>query len=198
MLSTTGQLPEAEDLRRVLYEGLGPLSGLLDLEANVQILNAEESLKKLSVRSGNRALFTVDVTRTGALLPNEVERHDFESAASAVTATIRPASRNLLLFQKAEAFLLRRIVKVRDAYDIRLLLNAGAKLEGQLRALLETELQWREVDEEQIRKRIAMVDAKRCRAELRYVLPDPIFGELEREDFQSLRDALLALYESYF
>ena len=91
--------------------------------------------------------------------------------------------------QKAQAFLLRRILKARDAYDILLLLNRGATLSGNLEKHLEDMLAG-EFDSERIRERIEQVDSKLCRADLKNILPDAEYAPLEESGFEPLRDAL--------
>jgi len=73
------------------------------------------------------------------------------------------ASRDYLLLQKAESFVSRRVVKARDAFDIRLLLLRGAKLDSVLKGHLEDALKWREVGREEINERIERVNPKLCR-----------------------------------
>jgi hypothetical protein len=95
------------------------------------------------------------------------------------SALIPTASRDYLLLQKAESFVSRRIVKT-SAFDIRLLLVQGAKLDGVLKGHLHDALLWREMDREQITERIERLDAKLCRAELKPVLPEDVYAERER------------------
>lgn len=58
------------------------------------------------------------------------EEHTMEAISLNRRATVRSVSKDHLLLQKAEAFAFRRGVKARDAYDIKLLLDTGAKLSG--------------------------------------------------------------------
>jgi hypothetical protein len=53
---------------------------------------------------------------------------------------------------------------------------------------------WREMDWEQITERIEKVDARLCRAELKPVLPDDVYAELEGEGFESLRAAVRRVF----
>lgn len=85
-------------------------------------------------------------------------------------------------------------MKARDTFDIRLLLLRGAKLDSLLKAHLQDALMWREVDREQINERIERVDGKLCRAELKPVLPDEVYEELEKDDFEVLRAAVRRLF----
>src|SRR5258708_29946641 len=86
------------------------------------------------------------------------------------------------------------MVKTRDAFDIRLLLTQGAKLDAVLKGHLHDALMWREMDREQITERIEKVDARLCRAELKPVLPDDVYAELEGEGFESLRAAVRSVF----
>ena len=55
-------------------------------------------------------------------------------------------------------------------------------------------LLWREMKREEIGERIEKLDAKLCRAELKPVLPEEVYAELEREEFESLRDAVRSVF----
>jgi len=98
-----------------------------------------------------------------------------------------------LLLQKAEAFLLRRVVKARDAYDIRFLLDRGAALDGHLRDHL-ADLLLGDIDREYIVKRISSITDGLCRAELKGFLPNDRYEALERAHFESLKDGLTQLF----
>jgi len=113
------------------------------------------------------------------------------------TATIKVVSRDHLLPQKAEAFVFRSGVKVRDAYDIRLLLNAGGMLSGELEKHLSDVLAMREIGSEELAARIDQVTARLCRAQLVGVLPAHEYRALERADFQPLRLALRELFQRW-
>lgn len=127
------------------------------------------------------------------MLESEIEEHAVAVDDEHI-ARVKSASRDFLLLQKAECFLLRRIVKTRDAFDIRLLRDSGAVLDHNLKSgLADTLISW-EIEAEDILKRIKQVDVKRCTAELRPVLPPGIFEALARESFKPLRDVL---YEHY-
>jgi hypothetical protein len=88
-------------------------------------------------------------------------------------------------------------VKARDAFDIRLLLLRGAKLDSLLKAHLHDALMWREIDGEQIKERIEKVDQKLCRAELKPVLPEEVYLELEKDDFEILRAAVRSAFAEW-
>ncbi|HEY0701317.1 MAG TPA: nucleotidyl transferase AbiEii/AbiGii toxin family protein [Candidatus Acidoferrales bacterium] len=196
LLSTGAEMPDSRQMAAVLEAGLKPLCQLWGFEGpKVQITVSDESLKKILVsKSDGTALFTVDLTRMGTILAGEIEEHTFESASSSTTVTIKAASRDLLLLQKAEAFIRRRAVKVRDAYDAKLLVDGGAALGSGLQQHLDDDLRWEEFGAEQIRERIAQIDARRCQAELANVLPEKVFNELREKDFQPLRDVFLRIF----
>jgi hypothetical protein len=112
-------------------------------------------------------------------------------------ARIPTASRDYLLLQKAESFVSRRIVKSRNAFDIRLLLAQGAKLDEVLKSHLHDALLWREMKPEEIGEGIEKLDAKLCRAELKPGLPDEVYAELEREGVESLRAAMRIVFAEW-
>jgi Nucleotidyl transferase AbiEii toxin, Type IV TA system len=149
----------------------------------------------LSSNAG-RALFTVDITKIGSVLKSDVEELPLEATAVDRAATIKFVSRDQLLLNKAEAFLLRRNVKARDAYDAMDLLAKGASLRGNLKNHLEDML-YGEFDADRIRERIEQVDARRCRAELKDNLPAEVYQNLEERDFQPLRDALTTIFQDW-
>src|SRR5262249_30198106 len=98
-------------------------------------------------------MFTVDLTRIGgSVLTREIVKEKIEEEGK--TYLIPTALRDYLLLQKGESFVARRVVKARDAFDIRLLLLRGAKLDSLLKAHLHDALMWREVGPEQMKKRI--------------------------------------------
>jgi hypothetical protein len=199
LLSLTGVLPDPLQMQSVLRAGLAPLAQLLEIAPlDVRVLSADSALRKLAVLSRDaRTLFAIDRTRMGAVVATGIELREIDSLTSGLTANVRSISADLLLLQKAEAFLLRRFVKVRDAYDIKLLLDAGTELKGGLKQQLETDLVWEEIDAEQILKRIEQVDARHCRSELTNILPKEQFEELESADFEPLRAALRLLFDDW-
>lgn len=199
LLATSTQLPSAEEIASVLNDGLDPLSKLLSFErTKAEVLVSNEALKKVLVsKQDGKALFTVELSRMGSVLKNAVEEHSFESAATDVKAVVKSVSRNFQLLQKAEAFLLRKIIKVRDAYDIKQLVGAGAVLDDILRSHLEDDLKWEEIQAEEISRRIEQIDARRCTAELATILPAPIFTQLQEEDFASLRKCVRQLFSDW-
>ena len=199
LLAAAAKLPSADDIASVLDEGLNPLSKLLSFQATkAETLTSNETLRKVLVSSHRgQALFTVDLSKMGSVLKGAVDEHIFESAATDVTAVVKSVARNFQLLQKAETFLLRTIIKVRDAYDIKQLVERGAILDGNLRNHLEDSLRWQEIEAEYISARILQIDATRCTAELKPILPAHIFTQLQAEDFAPLRDCVSKLFSDW-
>src|SRR5580704_1060256 len=194
----TGELPDVVKLSEVLLTDLAPLAKLLNLHPlNLKTISSQEGQIKLMLSSNNgTALFTVDITKIGSVLNSGIDELPLEATAVNREANIKFVSRDQLLLNKAETFLLRRNLKTRDAYDAMDLLAKGASLTGNLRNHLEDVL-YGEFDADRIRERIGQVDAKRCRAELKDTLPDEIYQNLEKQDFQPLRDALTRIFHDW-
>jgi|HubBroStandDraft_6_1064221.scaffolds.fasta_scaffold291583_2 hypothetical protein len=184
-------LPPVERLTGVLTDGLRPLAELLELAPlKFTTLNAGLDLTKWMVLGKQgKSLFTIDIGGIGSVIQQAAEAHELEAMGLAWTVHVKSASRDHLLLHKAQAFLLRRVLKARDAYDILLLLNRGATLSGNLEKHLEDMLAG-EFDSERIRERIEQVDSKLCRADLKNILPDAEYAPLEESGFEPLRDAL--------
>ncbi len=106
--------------------------------------------------SGQRP-FRVDLTRSGSAIESEIEGHSLE-ALSGESVMVQSVTKELLLLQKAEAFLLRRMVKARDAYDIHILLEKGTELNPNLRAHLADAIYANEMDAAVISERLAQID----------------------------------------
>jgi len=194
----SGDLPDVAKLNEILLNGLTPLAKLLNLDPlSLKTISSEDGLIKLMLSSNvGRTLFTVDITKIGSVLESNVEELPLEATAVHRAAIIKFASRDQLLLNKAEAFLLRRNVKARDAYDAMDLLAKGASLRGNLRSYLEDML-YGDFDADRIRERIEQVDARRCRAELKDKLPADVYQNLEDRDFQPLRDALKTIFQGW-
>lgn len=193
LLGRADELPTTADLRASLATGLVAAAEALDLGP----LRVEASGDHVLVRKrDNSLLFKVDITRLGSVLESEVEDHTVEIDEENV-ATVKAASRDFLLLQKAECFLLRRIMKVRDAFDIYRLRQVGVVLNEQLENHLHDTLMNHEIEAEDISRRIGQADEKRCVSELRSLLPSEVFDALAREQFRSLRDALHELYRRW-
>jgi len=195
LLSRTDELPPpdaiVESIRRGIESSadaleLSPLEFASDRVGNNQIHVAVNS------GSGER-LFRVDLSHLGSVISSQIEEHSID-IGTGVVPTIRSASKHFLLLQKAEAFLLRRRVRISDAYDAYFLMSAGAQLNEVLTAHLSDALMNFEMDAEAIRFRIGAVDANHCRLELKPILPSEVYDPLGRADFQPLRDSLESLY----
>lgn len=90
-------------------------------ELHFQLERSTSREGRIFVSTGaGRRLFRIDLTRLGSAIESEIEDHPVEGE-SGFSAIIKSATKELLLLQKAEAFLMRRSVKARDAYDIHLL-----------------------------------------------------------------------------
>ena len=76
---------------------------------------------------------------------------------------------------KGGTFVSRRMVKTRDAFDMRLLLAEGAVLDETLKTRLNDLVMWRELDADQTKQ----ITPKLCRAELKPVLPEEVYNSLE-------------------
>lgn len=127
-------------------------------------------------------------------MESEVEEHTVEIDGE--FATVKAASRDLLLLHKAECFMLRKAMKTRDAFDIYRLRQSGVVLSKNLENHLEDTLMGDVLDATDIDERIAQVDEKRC-SELRSLLPPDIFEALANEKFEPLRHALQDLYRRW-
>jgi Nucleotidyl transferase AbiEii toxin, Type IV TA system len=193
LLGRVDKLPTAEDLRTSLATGLAPVAEALNLAPLLVELSDGHVLVKTR---GNSLLFKVDITRGGSVIESEVEQHAVEIDEESVT-TVNAASRDFLLLQKAECFLLRRIMKVRDAFDIHRLRKSGVVLNEHLENHLHDTLMNHEIEAQDIFKRIDQVDEKRCVSELRSLLPPEVFEALAQEKFFPLRDALQHLYRRW-
>ena len=193
-----GELPEIASLKEVLSSGLKPLGELLKLSPmNLDTIRADSGEVKMMLSStSGKALFTVDITRIGSVLKSGIEELTLAATGVDRAASIKFVSRDQMLLQKAEAFLLRKTVKARDAYDAMDLMDRGATLQGNLKNHLEDVL-YDEFESDRILKRINQVDARRCQAELKDRLPETVYKKLEQADFQPIRDALLRLFDEW-
>jgi hypothetical protein len=133
------------------------------------------------------------LSRLGSVIESKIEDHRIEGETG-ISAVVKSASKELLLLQKAEAFLLRRAVKARDAYDALLLQSLGAALSANLRGHLQDTMLANEIDSHTIADRIDRVDKNLCRVELKPILPPEVYAVLEGAEFEPLRKALRRLY----
>ena len=191
-------LPTQEQIIATLKRDLAPVARLLQL-GELRFATAGRSMSEGSIfvtSTSGRMLFRVDLTRFGSAIESEMETHAME-APSGESVWIKSPTKELLLLQKAEAFLLRRIVKARDGYDIHVLLEKGAVLTPVLRAQLADAIRANEMDREAILERVEMMDEELCSLELGTVLPPEVYSPLEKGKFGALRRALMTLYEEW-
>jgi hypothetical protein len=194
-LHLLGDLPPVEQVADVLRQGLEPLAKLLEqYPLVVNVFRSDQDFLKIGVSSPEGGvLFTIDLNRMGSVIQSGIDEQVMEGLGTPDTANIKFVSRDHLLLQKAEAFLLRKVVKARDAYDIRFLLDRGAVLNGHLRDHL-ADLLLGNIDQERIAERIGSVTDGLCRAELKGFLPNDSYEALEKAHFQSLKDGLSQLF----
>ena len=196
LLSSSGQLPEAKEIQAVVRDALQSIAeslGLGQIEFQQNAGNA--GLAKQWVLANQRPLFSIDLTTIGGnVLNTQIVKHII---AGIPQKSVLTPNANYLLYQKCEAFLSRRHVKVRDAFDIYLLLSRDAILDNTLRPHLEDFLRMREFDAEFIEERIQSVTPKLCTVELRPVLPASVFDELERQSFQPIHSSLRTVFAEW-
>jgi len=198
LLSRGSPPPSCEELVASLKRDLLPAAQIMqlgELRFETENSGARERRIFVTTTSGQR-LFRVDLTRFGSAIESEIEAHPIEGE-SGLSAVIKSATKELLLLQKAEAFLLRRTVKARDAYDVHLLKQLGATLSPNLQAHLHDTVLANEIDSDTISGRIKRIDVDFCRLELKPILPLDVYSPLEEAQFAPLRDALKKLYEEW-
>src|ERR1039458_7692602 len=138
LLTIASVLPSRLEIIESLKQDLVPIAEIIGLgEIQFETENSDATEGRILVStSGDRQLFRIDLTKFGSAIQSEIETHEVEREKG-IEAVIKSATKELLLLQKAEAFLLRRNVKARDAFDIHLLQHIGALLDTNLRAHLE-------------------------------------------------------------
>ncbi len=190
--------PSPEEIIASLQRDLTPVAEIMELgrlHFQLDLSNSKEG--RIFVTAGaDRRLFRVDLTRLGSAIESEIENHPVEGE-SGLSAVVKSVTKELLLLQKAEAFLMRRSVKARDAYDIQLLNETGAVLSPNLRAHLQDTILGNEIDSETISNRIDRIAVDICRLELKPILPANIYSTLEEAQFEPLRNALRDLYKEW-
>jgi len=132
------ETPNAETMIGSISPALGEVAQLLGLAPlAITVIADSESLLKIKVESKDqRTLFTIDVSRSSAVIRNEL----VEQPILTDDAVVRYPNRNLLLLHKAEAFLGRKNVERRDAFDIKVLKDSGAELDGNLKFRSKSEV----------------------------------------------------------
>ena len=190
--------PSADELKGVLEQPLRAAAEALGFEApTIELARTTGEFLKLAVKAGTQVLFTIDLTRISAVIRSELVYFPIPSDSTEHT-TVPVASRNLQLLFKAEAFLMRPFLKARDAFDIKLLMNSDAALDNNLKAHLTDGPGAEKLeDTEFLAKRIDQVNSRSCKSELQPYLPKQIYEELERGDFESLREALRELFSEW-
>jgi len=190
--------PSADELVKVLEQPLSATAEILGFpNLKIEPARATGQFLKLAVKSGERFLFTIDLTKIGSVIKSELVNFKIASDLSEpITVTV--PSPNLLLLFKAETFLSRPFLKARDAFDIKLLRDSGASLDINLRAHLQDGSAAEKLeDAESIAKRIDRVNSKTCKAELEAYLPKALYQNLEKADFEPLRQALRELFSEW-
>jgi len=196
LLAKAEELPPVTDVQKVAESSIQPLAEIFGLgKLDFRQQGDSKEFIKIWVESNQRPLFSIDLMRTGGtVLKSEIVQHRI---AGDHQKTILAPSANYLLFQKCETFLDRRYPKARDAFDINVLQTKGAQLDDNLKAHLEDFIQIKELDADLIRSRIARIDPKLCTVELRPILPQKLFAELAKDDFNRLRKALEAVFSKW-
>jgi Nucleotidyl transferase AbiEii toxin, Type IV TA system len=196
LLPSPGPVPTAEEIHAVIRSRIQPIAEILGLgQLEFRQESGKPEFVKHWVLANQKTLFSIDLTRIGGnVLETQIVKKTIGDTSKATILTPNP---NYLLFQKSETFLGRRNLKARDAFDIHLLLSRGAQLDKALLAHLEDFILMNELDEEFIKARIEAVTPKLCTVELRPVLPPALFAQLEREDFESLRQSLRRLFSDW-
>jgi Nucleotidyl transferase AbiEii toxin, Type IV TA system len=193
LLTAPTALPTADQIQTVVRSGIQPLADAFGL-GQFEFRNdaATPDFAKHWVLANGQPLFSIDLTGiAGSVLKTQIVK---QSIASESEKIVLSPTANYLLLQKCEAFLNRRYLKVRDAFDIHLLARRGAHLDKSLHAHLEDFTTMREIDGEFIEDRIARTDKKSCTVALRPVLPASIFDELAEHEFERIRKSLRAVF----
>lgn len=195
LLARNVPLPSAQAVIDCIDRGLQPLGEVLAL-GPFQFTSAsiaDVDIKIAVTGNSGRQLFRLDLTRFGSAIESQIVAHRFEIGDGA-PATIKAASRHLLLLQKAEAFLLRRGIKARDAYDIYILKQRGANLNANLSAHLSDSLRNNGIESEDIEARIEYINSRSFRSELSAILPERIYSPLARSNFVEIRAVIENLF----
>ena len=196
LLACRGEVPPSEEVQAAVLSSIQPIAETLGLGTlEVQKYAEGSDFTKHWVLANQKPLFSIDLTRIGGgVLETQIVR---KRIADAPEKTVSTPSENYLLFQKLETFLDRRSVKVRDAFDIRLLLSRGAEIDKRLEGHLEDFMRMKEINEEEIEKRISNITNKLCIAELRTVLPPAVFEGLAKEEFEAIRSSLRQAFANW-
>jgi hypothetical protein len=195
LLPNCDEPPKAERIIDSISPALGEVAQALALAPlAISVIVDSEYLLKIKVESKDQqTLFTIDVSRTSAVIKSELVEQPI-----LMDAIVKYPTRNLLLLHKAEAFLGRKNVKCRDAFDIKILKDSGAELDGNLKFHLQDGVvSDRLEDPDFINQRIAAVTPKRCESELREYLPEDVYRQLAENEFEPLRQSLRDLFAEW-
>lgn len=188
--------PSAAQIRDAIESPLAEVAEALGLsELQIEEIHGAREFVKLRVESGQQLLFTIDLTKISAAIRSEVT--EVRLPATGNSTTIALPSHNLELLFKAEAFLTRRTLKMRDAFDIKLLQDSGAALNDTLKAHLSDGPAAECLEPGFITKRIEQITRKRCQPELQPYLPEDLYRELDQTDFKPLREAVSWLFAEW-
>lgn len=196
LLPNCEENPKGDSIIHCISPALGETAQALGLAPlAIRAIADSQHLLKIKVEShGQRTLFTIDFSRTSAVIKSELVEQPFLTDE----AIIKYPTRNLLLLHKAEAFLGRKNVKCRDAFDIKVLRDSGAELDGNLKFHLEDGVvSGRLEDPDFINQRIAAVTSRRCKPELQEYLPEDVYRRLEENEFEALRRSLRELFAEW-
>jgi hypothetical protein len=196
LLPNCDETPKAQSIIDCISPALAEVAQALGLAPlAISAIADSQYLLKIKVESKDQqTLFTIDVSRTSAVIKSEL----VEQPILTDEAIVKYPTRNLLLLHKAEAFLGRKNVKCRDAFDIKVLRDSGAELDGNLKFhLLDGVVSDRLEDPGFINQRIAAVTPKRCASELQEYLPEEVYRQLEETEFESLRQSLRDLFAEW-
>src|ERR1700677_1378076 len=196
LLASSGPLPDAQEVQAVLRSRIMPFAEIFELgqiEFRQGIANSD--FARQWVLADQKTLFSVDFTKIGGrVVDPQIVRQAFVGTPEKIILT---PTANYLLLQKCEAFLGRRYVKSRDAFDIQLLVSRGTEFGQTLLPHLEDFIAVHELDKRTIEARIDAVTAKLCAVELRPVLPLQLFEQLESDGFEGIRKTLRALFSDW-
>ncbi len=196
LLTTPVALPATDEIQPVVGSGIQPLADVFGL-GRLEFRNdaATSGFAKHWVLANRQPLFSIDLTGIGgSVLKTQIVKQPIPSESAKIV--LSPTAEYLLL-QKCETFLNRRFLKARDAFDIHLLVQRGARLDKHLHAHLEDFVAMREIDGDFIEDRIRRTDPKSCTVELRPVLPPSVFDELAQHDFEPIRKSLRAVFSDW-
>ena len=197
LLVDSEQPPNPDEITKAILPPLREVAAILGLEQiSIEPIISADNFQKLNVflPVQGKVLFTIDIGSVSAIIKSELVEQNVLSEE----ARIKYPTRNLLLLHKAEAFLGRKNVKCRDAFDIKMLIDSGAELDDNLKSHLQDGPAAEHLEDvEFIRKRIASVTSARCTNELQPFLPKEVFDSLEEEGFEPLRESLRNLFSEW-